>query len=51
MRKAQLKKYAKLLVKIGLNVKKGQTVFIGADLQSSTLLPTPTNIMFLFIPA
>lgn len=32
MRKSQLKKYAKLLVKIGLNVKKGQTVFIGADL-------------------
>ncbi len=32
MRKAQLKKYAKLLAKVGLNVKKGQTVFIGADL-------------------
>ena len=32
MRKAQLKKYAKLLVKKGLNVKKGQTVFIGAGL-------------------
>ncbi|MBO5240043.1 MAG: aminopeptidase [Clostridia bacterium] len=32
MRKTQLKKYAKLLAKVGLNVKKGQTVFIGADL-------------------
>ena len=32
MRKSQLKKYAKLLAKVGLNVKKGQTVFIGADL-------------------
>ena len=32
MRKTQLKKYAKLLAKVGLNVKKGQTVFIAADL-------------------
>ena len=32
MRKSQLKKYAKLLAKVGLNVKKGQTVFIGAGL-------------------
>ncbi len=32
MRKTQLKKYAKLLAKVGLNVKKGQTVFIGAEL-------------------
>ena len=32
MRKTQLKKYAKLLAKVGLNVKKGQTVFIGAGL-------------------
>ncbi len=32
MRKTQIKKYAKLLVKVGLNVKKGQTVFIAADL-------------------
>ena len=32
MRKTQLKRYAKLLAKVGLNVKKGQTVFIGADL-------------------
>ncbi len=32
MRKKQLKRYAKLLAKVGLNVKKGQTVFIGADL-------------------
>lgn len=32
MRKSQLKKYAKLLAKVGLNVKKGQTVFIAADL-------------------
>ena len=32
MRKAQLKKYAKLIVKMGLNVKKGQTVFVAAGL-------------------
>ncbi|MBQ8309270.1 MAG: aminopeptidase [Clostridia bacterium] len=32
MRKTQLKKYAKLLARVGLNVKKGQTVFIGAEL-------------------
>ena len=32
MRKAQLKKYAKLIAKVGLNVKKGQSVFIGAGL-------------------
>lgn len=32
MRQAQLKKYAKLIAKVGLNVKKGQTVFIGAGL-------------------
>ena len=32
MRKTQLQKYAKLLAKKGLNVKKGQTVFIGAGL-------------------
>ena len=32
MRKTQLKRYAKLLAKVGLNVKKGQSVFIGADL-------------------
>ncbi len=32
MTKAQLKKYAKLLAKTGLNVKKGQTVFIAAGL-------------------
>ncbi|MGN1053547.1 MAG: aminopeptidase [Candidatus Scatosoma sp.] len=32
MRKSQLKKYAKLLVKAGLNVKKGQTVFVQAGL-------------------
>ena len=32
MRKSQLKKYAKLIVKIGLNVKKGQSVFIAAGL-------------------
>lgn len=30
MRKSQLKKYAKLLVKTGLNVKKGQSVFVQA---------------------
>ncbi len=32
MKKSQLKKYAKLLARVGLNVKKGQTVFIGAGL-------------------
>ncbi|MBQ4268288.1 MAG: aminopeptidase, partial [Clostridia bacterium] len=32
MRKTQLQKYAKLIVKTGLNVKKGQSVFIGAGL-------------------
>ena len=32
MRKSQLKKYAKLIAKVGLNVKKGQSVFIGAAL-------------------
>ena len=32
MRKAQLKKYAKLIAKVGLNVKKGQSVFIAAGL-------------------
>lgn len=32
MRKSQLKKYAKLIAKVGLNVKKGQTVFIEAGL-------------------
>lgn len=32
MRKSQLKKYAKLIVKVGLNVKKGQSVFIAAGL-------------------
>ena len=32
MRKIQLQKYAKLIAKVGLNVKKGQTVFIGAEL-------------------
>ena len=32
MRKTQLQKYAKLLARVGLNVKKGQTVFIAAAL-------------------
>ena len=32
MKKSQLKKYAKLLARVGLNVQKGQTVFIAADL-------------------
>jgi len=32
MRKSQIRKYAKLLARVGLNVKKGQTVFIGAEL-------------------
>ena len=32
MRKSQLKKYAKLIARVGLNVKKGQSVFIAADL-------------------
>ena len=32
MKETQLKKYAELLAKVGLNVQKGQTVFIGAAL-------------------
>ena len=32
MRKSQLRRYAKLLAKVGLNIKKGQTVFISAGL-------------------
>lgn len=32
MRKSQLKKYAKLIARVGLNVKKGQSVFIAAEL-------------------
>ena len=32
MRKTQLRKYARLLARVGLNVKKGQTVFISAGL-------------------
>ncbi len=32
MKKSQLKKYAKLLSRVGLNVKKGQTVFVVAGL-------------------
>ena len=32
MRKTQLRRYAKLLAKVGLNIKKGQTVFVAAAL-------------------
>lgn len=32
MRKTQLKKYAKLIARTGLNVRKGQSVFIAAGL-------------------
>ena len=32
MKKEQLQKYARLLAKIGLNIQKGQSVFIGAEL-------------------
>ncbi len=32
MRKTQLQRYAKLLAKVGLNIKKGQSVFIAAEL-------------------
>ncbi len=32
MRKTQLQKYAKLLAKVGLNIKKGQSVFVAAEL-------------------
>lgn len=32
MRKTQLQRYAKLIARVGLNVKKGQTVFIAAEL-------------------
>ncbi|MDD6995241.1 MAG: aminopeptidase [Candidatus Borkfalkiaceae bacterium] len=40
MRKSQLKKYAKLLVKAGLNVKKGQTVFVQAGLDQPEFVAT-----------
>jgi len=32
MKKTQLQKYAKLLAKVGLNIKKGQSVFVAAEL-------------------
>ena len=32
MNKTQLKRYAKLLAKVGVNVKKGQWVIVQADL-------------------
>lgn len=38
MRKTQLKKYAKLIARVGLNVKKGQSVFIAAGLDQPTFV-------------
>ena len=38
MKTTQLRKYAKLLAKVGLNVKKGQTVFIAAGLDQPEFL-------------
>lgn len=38
MRKTQLQRYAKLLARVGLNVKKGQSVFIAADLDQPEFL-------------
>ena len=43
MRKAQLKKYAKLLARVGLNVKKGQTVFIAAALDQPDFVTMVTE--------
>lgn len=40
MKKSQLKKYAKLLVKAGINVKKGQTVFVQAGLDQPQFVAT-----------
>ena len=40
MKKTQLKKYAKLLVKAGINVKKGQTVFVQAGLDQPQFVAT-----------
>lgn len=38
MRESQLKKYAKLIVRMGLNVKKGQTVFVAAGLDQPNFI-------------
>ncbi|MBQ8352462.1 MAG: aminopeptidase [Clostridia bacterium] len=38
MRKSQLKKYAKLIARVGLNVKKGQSVFIAAGLDQPEIV-------------
>lgn len=43
MRKTQLKKYAKLIAKVGLNVKKGQTVFIAAGLDQPEFVAMVTE--------
>ena len=40
MKKSQLKKYAKLIVKVGLNVKKGQSVFVAAGLDQPEFVTT-----------
>ena len=43
MRKTQLQRYAKLLAKTGLNVKKGQTVFIAAGLDQPEFVAMVTE--------
>ncbi len=40
MRKTQLRRYAKLLARVGLNIKKGQTVFIAAALDQPEFITT-----------
>ena len=46
MRKTQLQKYAKLLAKKGLNVKKGQTVFIGAGLDQPEFVTMGVEVCY-----
>ena len=43
MRKTQLQRYAKLLARTGLNVKKGQTVFIAAGLDQPEFVAMVTE--------
>ena len=43
MRKTQLRKYAKLIAKVGLNVKKGQSVFIAAGLDQPEFVTMVTE--------
>lgn len=43
MRKTQLQRYAKLIARVGLNVKKGQTVFIAASLDQPAFVAMVTE--------